>query len=638
MLRKLRIIALLLVLMMARQIAVAQTMPNDPVALADRMINLEIEPAARYIPVKDLVDIDPEMGFAVLRDNWTKIRSADAKQSLINTFLCATNPHMVEIIHLGATDPNLAVQTYAMRAAETLEFRPLSEDYNVYMEWHKAAAGKTLLEVLNPGVQSFVARFRAATSAEREPMLQFLTTIQFSQPTKISRLRRKAILDAGVLEPLAKALTPQAGAVSNQDALQFASILRPDGAFLRTSILPLAGKDSPLNLRYMALSLLGSADNSWASEPLLKMLVDEYPDQIVYQIGAALGAIGDPHVIPTLIGMLDADNTREGMFQIGNVLAQVTGVLTLEGHDSAWWHQWLAKNKMRLPPDVREMPVPKVALRKRQPGFENQFQEPNRAELRHANADPHSAYWLIIPNNGRVARFNNFQGNIRVGQAVMINGVAVANPAGAGGAIKTTAPGLLVVLTAGDGSGGNAVELWKDIAHTVFKDHYLIALPVAPRWDADQKITWLTAENKKDVKQAKFTTETLVADIVKDVTGTYAPDPSRIFLHGTADSGPAVYAASLEPSTPFKGFYLLSAPFKSAGLPLKLAKGRRYLLQNSKEDKANPYLMATAAQKILSDNGASAKLLPFRGKGAYDFEEGREKAMNDAMNWLETGK
>ena len=635
MLRKFNIIALLLVLMMARQTAIAQTVPNDPAALADRMINLEIEPATRYIPVKDLVDIDPEMGFTVLRDNWTKIRSADAKQSLINTFLCATNPHMVEIIHLGATDPNLAVQTYAMRAAETLEFRPLSEDYNVYMEWHKATEGKTLVEVLNPGVQNFVARFRAATAAERETMLQFLITIQFSQPTKISHLRRKAIIDAGILEPLAKALLPQAGALSNQDALQFANILKPDGAFLKTSILPLAGKDSPLNLRYTALTLLGAPENQWASEPLLKMLVDEYPDQIVYQLGAALGAIGDPHVTPTLIGMLDADNTREGMFQIGNVLAQVTGVMVAEGHDGAWWHQWLAKNKMRLPPDVRDAPIPKIVLRKRQPGFENQYQEPNRAELRHANADPHSAYWLIIPNNGRVARFNN---NIRVGQGGdVVNNVLIAN-GGVGGAIKTSAPGLIVVLTAGDGSGANAVELWKDIAHNVLKDHYLIALPVAPRWDADQKITWITAENKKDVKQAKFTTETLVANIAKDVTATYAPDPARVFLHGTADSGSAVYAASLESSTPFKGFYLLSAPFKSAGLSLKLAKGRRFLLQNSKEDKINPYLMAVAAQKTLTDNGASVKLLAYRGKGAYDFEEGREKAMTDALTWLETGK
>ena len=117
-----------------------------------------------------------------------------------------------------------------------------------------------------------------------------------------------------------------------------------------------------------------------------------------------------------------------------------------------------------------------------------------------------------------------------------------------------------------------------------------------------------------------------------------ASTPARIFLHGTADSGPAVYAASLESSTPFKGFYLLATPFKSAGLSLKQAKGRRYVLQNSKEDKANPYLMAAAAQKILSDNGASVKLLTYRGKAPYEFEEGREKAMTDALTWLETGK
>ena len=637
MLRNIKIIALLLILMLARQTATAQTTPNDPAALTDRIVNLEIEETARYLPIKDLIDVDPEMGFIVLRDNWTKIRSADAKESLINTFLCAANPHIVEIIHLGATDPNLAVQSFAIQAAETLEFRPLADDFNSYLAWHKVVEGKTLLEVLVPGVQDFVTRFRNAGAAERETMLEFLLTKQFSQPTKISRLRRKTIIDAGILEPLAKAMTPNAGAISNQYALQFARNVRPNAAFLKSAILPLAGKDNPINVRYTALMMLGAADNQWASEPLLKMLIDEYPEQITYNLATALGAIGDAHVVPTLIGMLDADNTREGVITIGNVLASVTGVQVAEAHDAAWWRQWLTKNKMRLPPDVREMPIPKVALRKRQPGFNNEFIAPNRAELRHANADPHSAYWLIIPNNGRVARMNNFQGNIRVIQNGVVQNVVNQNAA-AGGAIKMTTPGLLVVLSAGDGNGANAVTLWQDIADTVFKGRYLIALPVAPRWNGDQKIAWLTAENKKDVKQAKFTTEALVADIVKDVVGTYALDSAHVFLHGTADSGPAVYAASLEPSTPFKGFYLLASPFKSAGLSLKQAKGRRYLLQNSKEDKTVPYLMVAAGQKILTDNGASVKLLGYHGEGGYRFAEGREKAMNDAMNWLETGK
>ncbi len=629
MLRSIKIVVVIF-FALAHPSALAQTTPpNDPAAIADRIVNLEIEETARYLPVKDLIDIDPEIGFAALRDNWTKIRSADAKQSLINTFLCAANPHIVEIIHLGATDPNLAVQSFAIQAAETLELRPLADDFNTYLEWHKTKEGKTLQEVLVPGVQEFVTRLSAASPSQREILLELLARIQFSQPTKISRARRKAILDAGILAPIAKALLPQAGGPSNQNALIFVRAVRPtDAAFLRNSVLPLAAKDAPLNLRYTALQMLGSADNQWASEPLLAMLIDEYPDQITYNLGATIGLIGNPHAVPTLIGMLDADNTREGMFAIGNILTQVTGVPVAETHDAAWWHQWLAKNKMRLPADVRDTPVPKIALRKRQPGFENQFIAPNRSELRHANADPHSSYWLIVPNNGRIARANRAQGN----------GVNVAVAANGGGAIRQVAPGLLVVLTAGDGSGANATALWEDISHNVLKDRYLIALPVAPRWSAEQKIAWLTAASKADVKQAKFTTETLVADIVKDVSSTYTPDPARIFLHGTADSGPAVYAASLESATPFRGFYLVGAAFHSAGLPLKMAKGRRYLLQNSREDKANPYLMATAAQKILSDNGAVVKLLPYRGKGGYDFSDGRDKAMTNALDWLEAGK
>ena len=621
---------LALLLLTARQTARAQTAASDPAALADRFINLEIEETARYQPIKDLVEIDPEIGFATLRDNWTKIRSTQAKESLINTFLCAANPHMVEIIHLGATDTNVSVQSFAIQAAETIAFRPLAENYNVYLEWHKSVEGKTLQEVLIPGVNEFVAKFRAADSAGREPLLETLLTKQFNQPTRISRLRRKAVVDAGILEPLAKCLDPKAGQVTNQYALQVLARIKPTGDFAKSAILPLAGKDSPLNLRYQALQILGSPENGWAAQPLLNMLIDEYPDNITYSIGTALGAIGDPHVLPTLIGMLDADNTREGVLAIGNVLFAVTGVYVKETNDAAWWRQWLDKNKMRLPADLRAAAIPKVALKKRVPDFNQENIPATRPELRHANADPHSAYWLIVPNA---------QGGVRIlrnGQNIGVNPNGfLINNAGA----NTGRMGLLVVLSGGDGNGANALTFWRDVSQNVFKGRYLIALPVAPRWNAEQKPVWITADTKKEVKEAKFTTESFVADIVKDVASAYPFDTARTFLHGAADSGTAVYASSLAPETPYKGFYLLSAPFKSAALPsLKTAKGRKYFLQQNKEDKASPFLMAAAAQKLLTDSGAIVKLSPYQGKAGYEFAEGREKAMNEALTWLETGK
>ena len=630
--------------------AAAQTVPNDPAALADRFINLEGEETVNSQPIKDLVDIDPELGFTVLRENWTKIRSQDGKMSLINTFLAMANPHMVEVIHLGATDPNLKVQDFAMKAAETIGFKPVSEDYSAYLDWHKSVEGQSLQQVLDAGVKDFVAKFSAASDIERETLLGQLLTKQFAANTKIARARRKAILDAGILAPLVKSLNPKAGFTSNQLALQFAVNIRPDSEFLKTAILPLTAKDAQMNLRMQALQMIGRPDNTWANDTLLKMYVDEYPEDISYNIGTALGAIGDAHALPTLIGMLDADNTREGAITIGNVLFQVTGVYVQEAHDAAWWHNWLTKNQQRLPADVRAAPIPKIALHKRVPDFNAGIAPPYRSELRHANADPHSAYWLIIPNNdamrvGINRNFNNNGGAVRVvqvnGRNIVLNNAPV--PAGVR-AVAAQAPqagklGLLVVLANGDGNGANALPFWSELCMGALKGRYMIALPVAPRWNANQTVAWITADSRKQVTEAKFTTESLVADVVKDVSGAYPFDTARVFLHGAAESGPAVYAASLEPGTPFKGFYVLASAFKSTQLPpLKQAKGRRYFLQNSKDNKATPFVMAAAAQKLLQEQGAVVKLDEYAGKTAYEFAGGAEKVMGAAIAWLEGGK
>lgn len=130
-----------------------------------------------------------------------------------------------------------------------------------------------------------------------------------------------------------------------------------------------------------------------------------------------------------------------------------------------------------------------------------------------------------------------------------------------------------------------------------------------------------------------------MADIVKDVAATQAVALDRVYLHGAADSGPVAYACSLEETTPFHGFYILASAFKSAQLPtLAHAKGRRYLIQHSKEDKVSPYWMAAAAQKLLSQHGAVARLLPYRGNHGYDFAEDIFAQMGVAIAWLEGTK
>jgi predicted esterase len=158
----------------------------------------------------------------------------------------------------------------------------------------------------------------------------------------------------------------------------------------------------------------------------------------------------------------------------------------------------------------------------------------------------------------------------------------------------------------------------------------------APKWTDGQTATWLTAENVKQLKEAKFTTEKFAVEIARDVMAGRNIHPDRVFLHGAAESGPAVYAASLDETTPFKGFYVLASTFKSAGLPpLSRAKNRRYLIQHSAEDKTAPYILAAAAQKLLTEQGATARLEPYRGLHGYRFTDPTADPIGDAMAWLE---
>jgi predicted esterase len=245
-------------------------------------------------------------------------------------------------------------------------------------------------------------------------------------------------------------------------------------------------------------------------------------------------------------------------------------------------------------------------------------------ELRHVESDSQRAYWIIGPTSRTPRRYFSqaVRDSNKPDPTLPIN----------------RAPGLLVVLSA-DANDYSQRQFWTEIAQTALRGHYYIALPIAPKWSANQPSLWITQGNRAQVSRAKFTTESFVAAIVKDVIEHYAINPAHIFLHGAAESGPAVYASALDETTPFKGFYILASAFRSTQLPpLPRAKNRRFFLQHSHEDKVSPYWMAAAAEKLLADHGATVKLAAYRGGHGYAFEDSGSDRVAEAIAWLEAAK
>jgi predicted esterase len=305
------------------------------------------------------------------------------------------------------------------------------------------------------------------------------------------------------------------------------------------------------------------------------------------------------------------------------------------------------------------MAIPKLAIHARPvlaPG-QNGIQEIARPTMRQIANDPKRAYWFIDPliHTGKFTQLTGRQ----FAAPLLVSASAKSgrrendreqpppppvikpgsqSPQSAAASAHIEAPGLIVVLSS-DGDAASAAGFWYDAASHGLDKQYYIAVISAPKWTENQQVTWLTGQDLKSFKQAKFSTETLISDVVKDVASIRKVDPNRVFLHGIGNGGSAAYVASLEEKSPFRGFYVLNATFRSSSLPpLERASGRRYLIQNSKDDHVNPYWTAEAAQKMLIKNGAIVKLDASTGYLGSQAPDAVMTQIKTSFDWLAAGK
>lgn len=79
----------------------------------------------------------------------------------------------------------------------------------------------------------------------------------------------------------------------------------------------------------------------------------------VQNLAAKIGETEHPYAIPTLIGVIDADNSYDTVYGVGYFgLRHATGVSYSPFHDGAWWRRWWAKNKQNYPPEIAELSIP----------------------------------------------------------------------------------------------------------------------------------------------------------------------------------------------------------------------------------------------------------------------------------------
>jgi predicted esterase len=194
--------------------------------------------------------------------------------------------------------------------------------------------------------------------------------------------------------------------------------------------------------------------------------------------------------------------------------------------------------------------------------------------------------------------------------------------------------GLLVVLPGGDGSAEFHPFVKRIYANALPKG-YLVAQLVAVPSASQRQIVWPSAKTK-DPKQT-FTTESFIANVVGEVKAKHKIDPARVFTLSWSSGGPAAYAASVSKDTPVTGSLVAMSVFPVQSLPpLAGAKGHKYYILHSPQDKTCPYFHTRMAKTGLTDAGAAVHVADYEGGHGWHGDIWGNIAAG--IEWLETTK
>ena len=83
--------------------------------------------------------------------------------------------------------------------------------------------------------------------------------------------------------------------------------------------------------------------------------------ETIQKLGDKLGETNHPYAIPTLIGIIDADNSYETVYWVGHFgIGELTNVDYSPFHDGAWWRRWWEANRNNYPQEIATQPVPNL--------------------------------------------------------------------------------------------------------------------------------------------------------------------------------------------------------------------------------------------------------------------------------------
>lgn len=566
----------------------------------------------------ELAALPPNQGVEILTSAWPRL-SVEARQQMMKAFrfhgrdrLSELHGRLIDVVHLGMTDSQPKVQEWSINFLREIAFEDFSTDINAYHQWYAANHGRNPRDVMLESCRRYIGELRSGDGRA----LEKLSNNDFANHVGRHRELQQAANEAGMPDLIERWLkSPPTSEKGRRMLAAMISSVSADEAFLRGVILPAARQNENSDVRGAALRALGKPGNEWALQPLLDTLIQDYKRHGTagrtvdyFAMGTALGELGDPRAIPTLIGVIQDDNSYETVYGLGYfALSKLTGVRYDESHDGAWWVNWWSANKSRYAPEVAGLAIPKVETSAPKGESITPTETANVAKVESSSPtiecrvkdDENKRYFLIGDIDPRSAPHDGYR--------------------------------LLLVLPGGDG-GPEFHDFVKSIQAKALPKGFVVAQLVAPKWSDDEnRIVWPT--QKTPEKNMKFPTERFIDDVIRDVARQARIDRNHVYALGWSSGGPPVYFAAMQVDSPLAGAFVAMSVFKPDQLPsVEHAKDKAFFILHSPTDFIRmDFPNAAVAQ--LGAAGAKVKLQTY--EGGHGWHGDMFGMIRAGVTWLE---
>jgi len=346
----------------------------------ERLKGLEGHKAAAFKVGPELVRLDPDFGLRVVLAAWPDLTDIEVKRGLLKAFHFARHTNIIKVLDLGVTDSEKKVRETALYYLSEYSLQKFSGNTRAYRRWYAEFSDKSLKEIweaslkrnrpiLKKKLQEIVSTLKAGNRSQLWDTAREVA--KFEDPLAIPTLI--GIIDAdNSYDTIYGVGYFGLGEITGVQYSPF-----HDGAWWRRWWEKNKSGYSE-EVQSIAIPELAKTKSGKAHKPFpedldsfegkLHWIVKHFQEkklEKVRQVAEEIAKHKDPHAIPTLIGIIDADNSYDTIYGVGYYsLGTIAGVRYSPYHDGAWWRRWWEKNKSGYPEEVQSIAIPELAKTK----------------------------------------------------------------------------------------------------------------------------------------------------------------------------------------------------------------------------------------------------------------------------------